>query len=405
MLRNIAVYVALLVCGGAAAYYFNDRLGYTPLLFLVFLAVFDAILAFAALLSIKIEGHSHGQELIRGDKADITFMFANRGPLIISRAKMRLRISGENIEHPYKKTRCFMILTHSNVSVDFFVTPPHVGVFKAQIIKIRVYGLFGLFGFSYKPKNPQSIWVLPKISGNAEGGSVNKGDLTEAQSLSRMERAVQNPDFYSGVREYEPGDPIHNIHWKLTAHAGKYMTRFYESDGAVNLTIAVDLRPAPCGRAQNLCVNDKIIETAVSAASECVSNGGCVRCVFSDGNNLQSLQAETPADISGISARLVTASAPQNSIFANDELRGDGAAIVYFTANADMKIAMRLAEIKSSGGQSALVYVVTQEFDTEKSRTFLNFLDRHHVDYTIAESEEVPQSIKRCRRDLKKRRD
>lgn len=387
MLMNAAVYVILLIGGGAAAYYFNDRLGYTPLLFLVFLAFFDMILTVIARLSIKTCKVPDACELTRGNEAKIVFVFANRGPLIISHVKAWMRLSGENLERSYGCSCNFAILPHNTVNVDFFVILPHLGLADAQITKIKVYGLLGLFWFSYKPSARQPIWVLPKTNGEADGNAADKGNLIENQSKSITAKEMQNPDYYNGAREYEPGDSLHDIHWKLTAHSGKCMTRLYESEDSGGLTIMVDLRPAPYRRALNLCVNDKLIETAVSMASEVVLHGGRAKCVFSDGSLFQTLRIESEADISEISARLVTAKPPPNSIPDIDAKVCGKGAIVYFTANADIGAAKRLSEIKNTGGQSELVFVVPDGFYTEKNRGFLNFLERHNVDYTVFESE------------------
>ena len=400
MLKNILVYIILLGCSGAAAYYFNDRLGYTPLLFLVFLAVLDLICAFIARLSLKIEPQPKVREFTRGDKAKITFTFANRGPLIISHAKAWMWFCGENLERPYAAACTFTLLPRSsdkNDNVDFYVTLSHVGVFKSEIKRIRVYGLLGLFGFSYRQGQVQSIWVLPKISGKTGGGVVDTVISAEGKSSSQTEAIAQNPDCYSGVREYEPGDPMHSIHWKLTAHRSKYMTRLYESDDSGSLTIVVDLTPAPCERQQRLCVNDKLVETALSAVSECVKCGARVKLIFSDGGVFHILHVESPADIPEIAARLVTANATLSTIFDFDDVSGGGSA-VYITANTDMTIAILLAELKSAGENISLVYTKAPEFDTEESRRFFEFLDRHDVDFRVIESEKAPQSRKSHRR-------
>lgn len=45
---------------------------------------------------------------------------------------------------------------------------------------------------------------------------------------------------FSDLKEYQPGDEIKNIHWKVTARTGKAYVKTYDEDRQLNVLIAVD---------------------------------------------------------------------------------------------------------------------------------------------------------------------
>jgi uncharacterized protein (DUF58 family) len=54
-------------------------------------------------------------------------------------------------------------------------------------------------------------------------------------------RLYEDPERFAGVREYEQGDPMNRIHWKLSGHAGGYQTKRFEATRSADLLLAIDL--------------------------------------------------------------------------------------------------------------------------------------------------------------------
>src|SRR5262249_17371045 len=52
-------------------------------------------------------------------------------------------------------------------------------------------------------------------------------------------RRGSEPPGVAGIREYEPGDPLGSIDWMTTARTGQLMTRMYESQPPVQVSISV----------------------------------------------------------------------------------------------------------------------------------------------------------------------
>jgi uncharacterized protein (DUF58 family) len=54
-------------------------------------------------------------------------------------------------------------------------------------------------------------------------------------------RLFEDREHFAGVRDYEPGDPMHHVHWKLSAHAGRLQTKRYEPTRSAEVLFALDV--------------------------------------------------------------------------------------------------------------------------------------------------------------------
>jgi uncharacterized protein (DUF58 family) len=54
-------------------------------------------------------------------------------------------------------------------------------------------------------------------------------------------RLFEDREHFAGVRDYEPGDPMRHVHWRLSAHAGELQTKRYEPTRSAEVLFAVDL--------------------------------------------------------------------------------------------------------------------------------------------------------------------
>lgn len=388
MPKNFIAYAVLLLCSGGVAYFFDNRLGYTPFLFLIFLAACDFVFVNIYRFLLKIDEVPITQEMTRGEKAIIAFSFSSKCPLFISKAKAYIIFSGDNLEKNYNPHSNLTLCSQCSAKVEFPYTPQHVGTFNIKIKKVVIYSLLGLFSASIRPKKKAKVIVIPKLSGEINiGASCSFGGTESQSSFYKGAKAAtaQNSEFYNGVREYEPGDSMHSIHWKLTAHNNKYMTRIYENEDEVGFTIAVDLRKPLCDKRQVLLINDKLIETAVLAASECVASGERAGIIFNNETGNCFFTADTKNDIAVIASRLVTA----NPSSALDIHQNGNSSVVLFIAKEDKEIVEQLAEIFISGRNIKIIFIAGSM--TKKDSEFFGFLEKHKIEYTIINAEDAKQ--------------
>ncbi len=60
-------------------------------------------------------------------------------------------------------------------------------------------------------------------------------------SPSPAARLFEDREYFAGVRDYEPGDPLGRVHWRLTAHTGNLQTKLFEPTRTAEVLFAIDL--------------------------------------------------------------------------------------------------------------------------------------------------------------------
>ena len=58
---------------------------------------------------------------------------------------------------------------------------------------------------------------------------------------ARASRMFEERERFAGVRQYEPGDPLNRIHWRLTGHAGMLQTKLFEPTRSAAVLLVLDL--------------------------------------------------------------------------------------------------------------------------------------------------------------------
>ena len=96
---------------------------------------------------------------------------------------------------------------------------------------------FGLFPISRELTAQESLLVYPMIV-EVRSFPSPSGWLSGGEALRR--RTHQITANASGVREYEPGDPMNRIHWLSTARRNRTMVKEFELDPLAEVWIFVD---------------------------------------------------------------------------------------------------------------------------------------------------------------------
>jgi len=122
----------------------------------------------------------------------------------------------------------------------------HCGAVSCAVSKVRAYDYLGLFALPVKA--PEEMWLLTEAR---ETAPVKEPDM------SFLRRQIWKPKAGGGFselhenREYRPGDPLRDIHWKLSAKTDKLIVREAQEAEKEKIAVTVDL-PLPresCDRA------------------------------------------------------------------------------------------------------------------------------------------------------------
>ncbi len=111
------------------------------------------------------------------------------------------------------------------------------GVFPLGETVLASGDLFGLFPVSRSYPAQDSLLVYPMMV-DVQAFPSPMGWLSGGEALRR--RTQQITANASGVREYQPGDPLNRIHWVSTARRNRFMVKEFELDPMAEVWIFVD---------------------------------------------------------------------------------------------------------------------------------------------------------------------
>lgn len=148
------------------------------------------------------------------------------------------------------------------------------GYFRFGPVRLRAADPFGLYETSAEDDRLDAIIVYPRI---APLDGLHWPAARPFGELRGRDRIYEDPLRISGVRDYEPRDPLRRIDWKATARRGALQARQYEPSASLALVIALDaatLEHVWQG------YDPELLERAVSAAAGLAARAEAARVPF-----------------------------------------------------------------------------------------------------------------------------
>ncbi|HEX3299071.1 MAG TPA: DUF58 domain-containing protein [Actinomycetota bacterium] len=136
---------------------------------------------------------------------------------------------------------------------------PRRGAAHTSWVELRSAAPFGVAERRRRLPADATTLVLPRVVPLGPLPFVDLATSREAATDSDARRG-QGPE-YLGVREFRPGDPIRQIHWRLTARHGELVVRDLEEHRVARLAIWIDTH-----------ADGEALDDACSAAASIVSS-------------------------------------------------------------------------------------------------------------------------------------
>jgi uncharacterized protein (DUF58 family) len=148
---------------------------------------------------------------------------------------------------------------------------PYRGLYEIAAPAARALDILGLFALPLPPPPPMALTVCPRVHPLPRCRRVA---ALAAQTRPRhTNRIGDDVSTVSDTRAYQYGDPMHRIHWKLSAQKGEMISRLYEDENDPELLLVLDTAPPPYeGAGSPLEVVDRMVECAASVLFFCLEH-------------------------------------------------------------------------------------------------------------------------------------
>ena len=343
----------------------------TRLYYLIFYALLAMLLLGLAsvvwtLATLRVELKGVKARVNRGEQIPGVFTVRHGCLLPVSAIRVRLSVPSACAPTQEVNVSCppFVQKTYRQV-IDF----PHRGVYEVGLARVSVTDAFGLLSLGRRPGiRLVKLEVAPRTWATAplKLSSVDQGP----QSVSRAAEDNASP---SDVRAWQEGDELKKVHWKLSLRKRELMVRTYEETARPDTLIIPDLQEVTALRDQQLTLEDRVCEVALSAAQAQLRAGYPVRMPLI-GARPREIGGQFPADIPAFADAMLRAAF--DSPYGYEQVltlmlarfqRTGGAVLV--TARLTTRIADMAMRMQRSGVATRLIWV--SDDDREESMALI----------------------------------
>lgn len=263
----ICLFMALLI--GDTDYH-ATAIGWMPLL--AFIALIVLMYAYVSVAARSLDYHESAEfaHYERGDKVPFAVEFTNKGPLVLLNVRAELYVADVNGDIASSRITTVTLGPRATREIHFDVPFEHVGMFAAGLNRIVISDFLGLFERTIDCERTSFICVMPKVP---HLGSLAFSDDSDAENFKMLKTALADSLDYAYVRDYEPGDPLKTIHWKLSARTDHYLTRLFEKTVSPGVVVFMDFHAPGENVDESMELRDCVIESALAVADFARSRG------------------------------------------------------------------------------------------------------------------------------------
>lgn len=194
---------------------FKDLLSLILLLCILLLPVFSWLWLRIAGRRLRVQLLAPGGTLTVGEPVFLQLSLQNPGLLPIPHAVFRIRYQNSLARQCETVVVSTGLPIRSSQTIDLQLLPEYCGCIQAEIIRIRLYDMLRMFRMHISPPPAQQLFVAPRIWHMQPVTRQILPRDSENEQFS-PDRPGDDPSEVFGLREYQPGDRLNRIHWKLS---------------------------------------------------------------------------------------------------------------------------------------------------------------------------------------------
>jgi uncharacterized repeat protein (TIGR01451 family) len=169
----------------------------------------------------------------------------------------RLKVTG-------RRVNLSLVRSRGRKSINYQLTPTRRGYYQIGPLVLETGDLFGLHRRYRVATEPHFLMVMPKVIPLAGYEISSKRPIGEVRMSFRL---YEDPTRISGVRAYEPGDPMNRVHWRATARTGLLHSKVYEPSTVAGATILLEFHTAAHVRRHEPHRSELAVTAAASIAN------------------------------------------------------------------------------------------------------------------------------------------
>lgn len=232
MLKNIFVYLTVLLCSVVFFICFDGYLSLYVLRLVLLLPVVSIMLALPCVFLTRLKLTAANSTASRG--AELTIRLCVSSPLSVYSGRCRVTLTVKNkMTGEICREQLALPFGRRSVVMVHKLSSAHCGIVECRLSKLRIYDPMGLFGFPVllgKNSTCAAAFYPAVHYPNIGVADVPTPDFdSERYSLTRP---GNDPAELFDLREYREGDKLSRINWKLSEKADSIIVKEFSSPAA-----------------------------------------------------------------------------------------------------------------------------------------------------------------------------
>ncbi|MDD3239883.1 MAG: DUF58 domain-containing protein [Lachnospira sp.] len=212
---------------------------YVLLLLVILIPVASFILFMIAKHSLELMFYMPGRMLTKGKSFSLLVKMSNNVPILLSNSEVRFSAQFSNdpqVEHQ----KIIMNTFYDNHKEQLEISAAHCGILEVHVDQVHMYDYLKIFGKVKRFKGNLHLSVFPELLPTSER---NNGEVLESMEYSSDQWLILNGDSDEIVdyREYQDGDSMNKIHWKLSVKSDDLIVKKFGDEDDRCIRILVDL--------------------------------------------------------------------------------------------------------------------------------------------------------------------
>lgn len=181
-----------------------------------------------------------------GEEAELVEIVRNDSPVVIpwllieSRVSPHLRLGRQENLHLSGDTHfCsqFTLLSHQQILRRHRVRFLHRGSFNMGNASLTAGNVLGFLTCRKEQNLDAPVLVFPAL---LKDDWLPVPIVNHLMKVTRQPQLLQDPFLVRGLRAYQPGDPVRDIHWAATARTGEVQVRLHDYSARTKLLVVLN---------------------------------------------------------------------------------------------------------------------------------------------------------------------
>ena len=214
----------------------------------------------------------------RGGSTAVSLTLQNGSPLPIADVTVRCTLENAYTGEKLVRTLSASLLPKGTAVIPLTAASVGCGKINCTFDHVRLNGLFGLIPIPCRASARASFTVLPDLFDVAVSYDLQESDSFDNEVYSPYRKGQDRSETFQ-IREYEQGDDLKQIHWKLSGKLDKLIVRDPSLPLDKSLMVVMDKSLRAPAQAEAL---EALAELTVSVCQALMDRGLLFRAVWNE---------------------------------------------------------------------------------------------------------------------------